>query len=88
MSYFDDSNWTVGFIDAEFGVIELHNIYTRDKVYVPMPDGDELEAFAMNVLALMRRAHARGKEDQRGRAGAANIRLVATSTRDNTQPDS
>ena len=86
---FDESNWVVGFIDAEFGIIELHNIYTREKIYCPLPDGDELEAWAMNVLALMRRAYDAGREDekQRREGGGRHLRLVATPGRDNEEPN-
>ena len=81
---FDDSNWVVGYIDSEFGIIELHNIYTRDKIYCPLPDGDELEAWAMNILALMRRAYDVGRESEKARR--PDLRLVAGAGRDNEEP--
>ena len=93
---FNDSNWVVGFIDAEFGIIELHNIYTREKIYCPLPDGDELEAWAMNILALMRRAYDVGKQDERkrsfttiqgGAAGGQDLRPLAGTAGDNQESD-
>lgn len=89
---FDEGNWVVGFIDTDFGIIELHNIYTREKVYVPMPDGDELEAYAMNVLALMRRAYDVGRQEARRsftvyEGGAGDLRPVADPAGDNEESD-
>ena len=89
---FDEGNWVVGFIDAEFGIIELHNIYTREKIYVPMPDGDELEAYAMNVLALMRRAYDVGREEASRRftvyeGGKGDLQQVADPAGDNASSD-
>ncbi len=94
---FSESNWVVGFIDAEFGIIELHNIYSREKIYCPLPDGDELEAWAMNILALMRRAYEAGVEDQKrrqfqvvkgGATGQRDIQQMAVAGRDHDVPDS
>lgn len=88
---FDDSNWVVGFIDTEFGIVELHNIYTREKIYCPLPDGDELEAWAMNMLALMRRAYEHGKREGRRftvyEGGKADLRQVDDAAGDHAQSD-
>lgn len=90
---FNDENWVVGYIDAEFGIIELHNIYTREKIYCPLPDGDELEAWAMNILALMRRAYHVGREEEARRrltvhqGGKTDLRQVADAAGDNPQSD-
>jgi hypothetical protein len=87
---FDEINWTVGFIDTEFGIIELHNIYTREKIYCPLPDDDELEAWAMNILALMRRAYDVGRKENRFtvyEGGASNLRQMADPTGNNDESD-
>ena len=89
---FDEPNWVVGYIDAEFGIIELHNIYTREKIYCPLPDGDELEAWAMNILALMRRAYDVGREEARRsftvyEGGKGDLRQVADPAGDHPGTD-
>ena len=89
---FDEPNWVVGYIDAEFGIIELHNIYTREKIYCPLPDGDELEAWAMNILALMRRAYDVGRQEARRsftvyEGGASDLRQMADAAGDNPESD-
>ena len=89
---FDEPNWVVGYIDTEFGIIELHNIYTREKIYCPLPDGDELEAWAMNILALMRRAYDVGRQEARRsftvyEGGAPDLRQMADAAGDNPESD-
>ena len=89
---FNDSDWVAGYIDVEFGIVELHNIYSREKIYCPLPDGDELEAWAMNILALMRRAYDAGREEASRRwtvheGGKGDLRPVADPAGDNPESD-
>lgn len=92
---FNEQDYAVAYIDVEYGIIELVNKYTREKIYIPMPDGDELEAYAMNILALMRRAYDVGVKQERKRSfsvveraqSGCNLRPVATPAGDNQEPN-